>query len=112
MSDPHDLSTLGRIPESSLKEAREANRIDRERVELFEVMVKTPGWKAYRELLEKHIESQGSILLNPAGSVDGAILQEYEKGTMRGLILARDLPALTIQRLRSLTSDPDTENSE
>lgn len=97
------------LPEHLKKASRAADRKDRDRAELFAALVASPGWKAYEELLNSIIEAQGLRVLDPAGSVDGAVRGEYEKGTMRGLIMARDLPALTIEQAKSLNPTPDVD---
>jgi len=84
------------LHEELLREARAATRIDKERAEVLEAFVKTPGWKLYEELLENRIQSLGSEVLEPAGSLDGAIALEHVKGTLKGLILARDLPSVIL----------------
>lgn len=93
--------------EDLLKDGRALDKIDRDRAELFEPMVKTPGWLAYVEVLNSMIEQRGTEILGPAGSVDGAMRLEYIKGAMFGLLLARDLPSVTIQQMSA--SRPATE---
>lgn len=90
-----------------LKEARAADRADRHAAELFSSMIKTEAWQLYLAMLNRRIEGQGALLTSPAGSIDGVLVGEYEKGTMRGLLIARDLPALTMKAAEQL-SDPDT----
>lgn len=103
MNEPFDF---GRVPDQLAKDSRAADKEDRERAELFEAMVKTPGWKLYEALLNQMVEERGKTVLAPAGSVDGAVLLEYEKGTMRGLIIAKDLPQLTILGAKQISA-PD-----
>lgn len=91
-----------------LKQAREADREDKHAAELFEVMVKTEAWQVYSAMLTRKIEAQGAIVLEPAAGVDRAVALEYEKGTMRGLLIAQGLPQHTIQATKQL-SDPDTD---
>jgi len=84
------------------KLGKKADKEDRERSELFAVMIKSPAWGAYMELLNVKIQGYGSELLSPAGSVDGAMAQEYIKGAMYGMMMARDLPAGIIQAMKDL----------
>lgn len=86
------------------RDSRVADRIDKERAELFAVMVKTPAWASYLEVLNSMIEQRGAEILSPANSVDGAIALEHVKGTMYGLILARDLPSITISQMAANSS--------
>ena len=99
-----------RHTEELLKLAREADKKDRERMELFEIMVKTDAWKAYIEILNSKLQAESENLLEPAKGLDGCIGSEYIKGTMRGLILARDLPAAIIAakpQLRPVRGDDE-----
>jgi hypothetical protein len=78
------------------RDARAANRVDRERIELFEAMIKSPGWVAYVEVLEAKLQMLSDQMFAPAGSVDRMVELEYVKGAMSGLLMARDIPAATI----------------
>lgn len=102
--DPHT-----RLLDELQKVSREARKIDRERADLFTVLLRHPAWLAYVELLDSQIQARADIVLAPSGSVDGAIVQEYVKGAMSGLILARDLPSTIIADMKSATSSGDTE---
>lgn len=92
--------------EGLLREARKAARIDRERIELFEAMVRTPGWLAYVALLEAKIQMLADQVLAPSGSVDGMVGLEFVKGAMSGLIIARDVPSVTIAAKEQLREQP------
>jgi hypothetical protein len=48
--------------------------------------------------------------MGPAGSVDGAIALEWVKGAMSGLIMARDIPSVTIAAMS--TTGPAPEDGE
>jgi hypothetical protein len=87
-----------------LKQSRAGDKEDRERAELFSGMIVSPGWKMYSELLTKLIEMRGSELLSPCSGVDATYGQEHMKGTMNGLILARDLPATIVEHMKALRS--------
>lgn len=93
------------------KQARTANKQDRELAEFMQILIKSPGWPAYQELIHKRIDSLGMEVLEPAAGLDRAIALEYQKGTMRGLIMARDLPNVTIAAMKDLTV-PATENED
>jgi hypothetical protein len=82
--------------EELLRTAREATKIDKERIELFGLLVKHPGWTVYVELLEAMIQGKADEVLAPAGGVDRMVGLEYVKGAMSGLIMARDIVAVTI----------------
>lgn len=96
--------------EDYLAKSKTFDKLDKERVELFEALVATKAWVAYSSLLNSIIEQKGSEVLSPAGSLDGAIALEHVKGAMCGLVLARDLPHVTIAHMKALKSPP--ANSE
>lgn len=81
----------------------------KEKAELFEAGIKTSFWQAYIEMLGVMIEARGAEILAPAGSVDGALALEHVKGAMNGLILARDLPSLTIAQAKELRGSEEEE---
>ena len=98
-----------------LREAKRADRIDRERAEMFTSMVNSPAWREYVALLEFKIQGFADVILAPGGSVDALVGLEYVKGTMSGLILARDLPSVTIaamEQLRAERSEDDEDDDE
>lgn len=86
------------IPDISeiTRQGRDADKIDRRRAELFTSMVKTEAWQEYVKLLEAKIQIFSDQLLSPAGSLDGMVKGEWIKGTMSGLIMARDVASATI----------------
>jgi hypothetical protein len=91
--------------EELLKNARAADRIDREREELFGVLVRSPGWQEYVSLIEAKLQMMADAILAPAESVDSLVALEYVKGAMSGLIIARDLPSVTIAAMEQLRQD-------
>jgi hypothetical protein len=96
--------------EELLKESRQAGRIDRERAEVFAWLVKQPAWLAYLEILESKIQALADQVLAPARSIDGMVTLEYVKGAMSGLIMARDIPSITIAAKAEL--EPVKENDD
>jgi len=97
------------IVDGLVKSAREAKKVDREREELFKVLIRHPGWVLYVELLNARKQMFSDQLLAPAGSVDGAVAQEYIKGALFGLVLATDLPQLTVIGMEQAESSGDEE---
>ena len=85
-----------------LKDARSADRIDKERAELFAAMLRTAAWLEYVNLLEAKLQGMADEILAPSGSIEGMIRLEYVKGAMSGLVLARDLPSVTIAAMDQL----------
>lgn len=100
--------------EELLKQARAANKEDRERAEVFQSLLKHPGWTLYASLLNSQLQSCAENLMLPREELrEGKMNSEYLKGTMRGLIMARDLPSATIAGIEQLrTSEPAQETTE
>ncbi len=91
----------------------EDNRaFDLKRARAFQDMIKTEGWKMYQDLLNTLINEKGLRLMDKLPAELNAVeRQEHEKGAMNGLILARDIPSLTIKTMEAFkTSDPAGEN--
>lgn len=97
--------------EELVKQARKADSEDRQRADLFEAMVKSEHWKIYSQLLASRLQSLSDILLSPAGSIDGAMAQEYIKGAMFGLVLARDLPSTIISTMKAGVPEDEEDDA-
>jgi len=102
---------LDRTIDELLRSARAAAKIDLERIELFEKMIRTPAWQAYVGLLEAKLQMFADQMLKPSGSVDGCIALEYVKGAMSGLVMARDTPTVTIAA-KDQIRQPATEEAD
>lgn len=86
-----------------------ADRTDRKRADLFNGLMKHPGWVEYVELLNALINSRGMNVLMPGRSVDGLVALEFEKGAMSGLIMSRDLPSIIVNAVKT-SAAPDGED--
>lgn len=109
-----DSSTDPKIQEL-LRDARAADKIDRERAELFGALIKSQGWQEYIAILEARLQGMADEILKPSGSIDAMVGLEYVKGAMSGLILARDIPSVIIAAMDQLRRDrvaPADEESE
>ena len=96
---------MDRRIEELLKNARAADRIDRERERDIGALVRSPGWHEYTALLEAKLQMLADAILAPAQSMDALIGLEYVKGAMSGLIMARDLPSVTIAAMEQLRQE-------
>src|ERR1700704_10332 len=96
------MADLKDIREDLIKTAKVADKEDRERAELFQALVVTAGWKAYVSMLERKMQEKADVILQPSKGVDGCIALEYVKGALSGLVIARDLPSVTIAAAREL----------
>jgi hypothetical protein len=83
-----------------IKSSRLADRQDKDLAELLAGMVRTPAWKAFVGLLESRIQVCSDIVVSPCVGVDAAFGQEYVKGTMCGLLLARGLPDAIVDAIK------------
>lgn len=106
-----DQSFKGQVDEL-LREGRKADKVDAERAEHFRLLMKHPGWDVYQDLLNSRIQAYADAVMAPAKSVDGAIALEWIKGAMSGLILARDLPSVTIAGLETAVPATDGDDDD
>ena len=74
---------------------------DIKRARAFEAMVKTEGWHFYTELLTGQINDRMKGILSPTPP-GGRDASEHNKGTVFGLLLARDLPSTTIATMKDV----------
>lgn len=82
---------------SEAKTTDQTVRFDRQRAKIFEDMTAHAGWKLYITLLNSHISACGEELVSSnERSVDDLVALQRVKGTMKGLIFARDLVESTI----------------
>lgn len=88
-----------------IRQAREADREDRKLAEVLSLLVHHSSFSALQSLLNKRLQSLSEEMLAPANSVDRLIAQEYLKGAMFGLILARDLPTIIVDSLATTAKD-------
>lgn len=92
------------------KIARDADRVDKDRAESLRILMRLPVWAVYVSILDAKIQELGDNILAPVSSVDGCIVAEGVKGTMRGLLLARNLPEQIIEQMKpQQVSDGDSE---
>lgn len=92
------------------EQSRAADREDKELGELMQGLVKHPGWAAFTTLLNKNMQGAADTLMQSEQQlVAGGSNSEYVKGTMRGLMVARDLPYASIATMKSLSSEPGQE---
>ena len=106
------LDTPNKQFEDLLKASRVYDKIDRDRAAVLEGLVRTPGWRIFVELVNEIIEHRGAELLLPAGSIDGVLSGEHLKGSMSGLIMARDLPSVIIAQMEAMKSTAQYDASE
>jgi hypothetical protein len=106
-----DISEDPKIREL-LREAKSADRQDQERAELFGAMIRSAAWHQYVEILNAKLQGMADELIKPSKSVDELVALEYVKGTMSGLILARDLPSVTIAAMEQLRRDRRAQPAE
>lgn len=86
--------------EELIKQSRKAERVDRERAELFALMLRHPAWPEYVKLLDTRLQMFSDELLRPLQSMDQAGLQEFAKGAMFAFVLMRDLPSNIIAAMK------------
>jgi hypothetical protein len=60
-------------------------------------LMETDSYKFHVKLLDEAIQSQLFGLVRPANGLDGAFQSEFEKGTINGLRLSRNLFQTTVE---------------
>jgi hypothetical protein len=94
-----------------LKEIRKEQKEAREFYEACQNLERSPPFQMFRSVLQRMVEARGSSLLEPVQGVDGAMRQEFEKGTMKGLLLASNLVSVTIAAMQAQSApNPDAED--
>jgi hypothetical protein len=102
---------MAELKDDLLKQAREADKADRETAAALQVLVGKPEWKIYVGVLERRMQTQADKILGPSKSVDGCIALEYEKGALSGLVIARDLPSVIIAATKELRQPKDDSDA-
>lgn len=98
-------------PEAA-QEIRKYNTQDRQRARDLKDLVRTPGWAAYMKLLDGYIDDRMKDVLAPTPS-NGALTSEYVKGTVNGLITARNVvPTIVADYEAFSQSGEDTEEED
>ena len=86
-----------RLSEAQKKEMRAFNAEDVKRARAFREMMQTEGWGLFRSLLDAWVNERMNSLIGPTPS-GGELVAEHAKGTVYGLIMARDqVPAIVAQ---------------
>ena len=89
------------------KQWRAAQKVDRERAEALSALSRHPGWAVFVSLIDSKLEADGMALLSPLDSMNDIPKAEHLKGTMYGLVLARDLPSFIVESMKAQdASDP------
>src|SRR5688572_12178901 len=92
------------------EEARKTLARDVKRARDFADMMRTPGWKAYEELINYHINARTENLFSPTPA-GGEMIEQHNKGACFGLMFARDLPSHTVSAMKQSrpASEEETE---
>lgn len=95
-----------------LQEERRKLRADAARVEAFRHLIRQEGWDYFVSLLNAAVTDRMKNVLEP--SADGETLKnEHNKGTVYGIIWARDLlPTIIATHEANEASNPTTEDDD
>jgi hypothetical protein len=88
----------------ALDQASKNKFADMKRARAFRDMMNTEGWKFYTELLNRHIEVRTQNLFGPTPE-GGRDAEQHNKGAVYALILARDLPSVTVSAMKELVEE-------
>jgi hypothetical protein len=92
---------------------KEQKVYDTKRVRAFGDLVRLEGWQMYVDLLNTYITEKGSQLMEPLSSdPNAAARQEYVKGAMYGLSLARDVVSITIKTAKEQRAPSEEEKED
>ena len=81
-----------------------ADREDLRRARIFEEWLDSEGWQIYSSLLDSKVQEHGDLLTIPEQQLRAAAMptnSEFIKGTLYGLLLARDYPSTIIRTVRA-----------
>lgn len=88
------------------KLALAANRADKERADALATLIVHPSWSIYAELVNAMAQTKGESLLRSIRP-DEVLGQEYDKGTVNGLLAAIALPSVIITAMRTVSTEGD-----
>src|SRR5262245_39056673 len=81
----------------------------RDFVDAMKVLRKNGAFRLYLGALEKMIQARGDVLMVPVAGFDKTLEQEFIKGAMNGLILARDICDVTISAMIDVLDEEDED---
>ena len=93
------------------REAAKVNAVDIKRYRAFEAMLKTEGWGFYVELLNYHVNERMKGYLQPT-EPGGRDKEQHNKGTVFGLLLARDIPSNTVASMKEVVAALNSQGVE
>jgi hypothetical protein len=101
-----------RLSDEQAKASRQADAVDKEFADEMRSLVKVSAFQAYRAKLLALVSQIGESRLEPAAGIEGVLVQEFEKGTMRGLLLAANLPDVMLQQWKKSAGTREDEETE
>lgn len=81
---------------------RVRTRTIKQDAELFQTLVKHPGWPRYLAMIEQVGNNFQNKLMEPLGNALESVKTEHAKGALTGLSLAAQLPSLKIREAQEL----------
>lgn len=88
-------------------------RIDRRQVrddaEVFESLIKHPGWPRFLAMIEKVGANYHATVMRPLENTFEAVKPEFAKGALTGLSLAAQLPSAKIREAAELKKQSTDE---
>lgn len=94
------------------KQSREADKQDRELLEACQALERNPAWQFLSERIRAMASNKASSLLEPISGMDGVPKQEYDKGTIKGMLLVADLPSVTIALMTGANQADETSGED
>jgi hypothetical protein len=104
------------MPKTTEQDIAAQQRIDTQEVkqdaELFQTLLKHPGWPRYLAILEKVGNNFHTKLMEPLENSFQSVKTEFAKGALTGLSLAAQLPSLKIKEAAELRKPTDKDDEE
>lgn len=92
-----------------LREGKDAKSKDKERLELFEILIRHPGWKLLMEMAAGRKQELADQILAPEEDEFALIRNVGLKGEMRGILFLETTLGRTIAGLKAQFGDEQEE---
>lgn len=100
-------SVIQEFERANRTQLREIAKENAALVDAMKELLRFEPFKVYTEALNRMIGYRSEELMEPLAGFDAALRQEWVKGAMNGLILARDLPSITLAAMRDTIPGED-----
>lgn len=96
---PPEAVGAAKAASETVPEVEATEKLEIKRMRAFEAMTNTEGWKHYQALLNYEINTRAAAAFEPV-ELGAVLASEHKKGTIYGLIKARDIVAVSIAAVK------------